>query len=108
MLLESYKNLPHPERTVLRRLAFGATNEQAVRNIQIKDLSFSLDKIPYSLLEIKKVLVEENERTGWFPTRWVDGPDFENSSRNYDALSEIRLRTTLFNKGKHLFNTLTG
>ncbi len=66
-----YMDLPHAERTILRRLAFGATPEQTfkVRKAKPEHLQI-IEAIPYDLAALKQVMIEENERTGWFPRPW--------------------------------------
>lgn len=62
--LEEYYALPHPARTDLRRAAFGAPFPAEWTT------GFDLDSI-------RAMLIEENERTGWFPNRWTDQIDEE-------------------------------
>ncbi|MBA2413784.1 MAG: hypothetical protein H0V63_13330 [Burkholderiaceae bacterium] len=65
MKLATYYSLTHDERSHLRRKVFGNatlnTSEQ----------------------ELKDALIAENEATGWFPGRWVDGDD------ELDALESV-------------------
>jgi hypothetical protein len=59
LTLDQYYALPKADRTILRRAAFGAT------------LPVGLT-VPYDLAHLKSILELENERTGTFPTKWVD------------------------------------
>ncbi len=66
MKLATYYSLTHDERSHLRRKMFGDT-----------------ETLTTSEAELKASLVAENEATGWFPTRWVDGDD------ELDALESV-------------------
>jgi hypothetical protein len=57
--LAEYQALPKPERQLLRRLAFGMPTPACFSCI-------------YDLAHLKSILEAENERTGTFPTKWVD------------------------------------
>ena len=57
--LDEYNALPKPERQLLRRLAFGMPAPACFSCI-------------YDLAHLKSILEAENERTGTFPTKWVD------------------------------------
>jgi hypothetical protein len=57
--LVEYYALPKPERSLLRRLAFGMPAPDCFRPI-------------YDLADLRAKLEAENEATGEFPTRWVD------------------------------------
>jgi hypothetical protein len=59
LTLEQYYAMPKPERSLLRRLAFGMVPPACFSSI-------------YDLAHIKAILEAENEATGEFPERWVD------------------------------------
>lgn len=60
--LEEYMALPHPERNLLRRLAFGAVPPPCF-------------VCTYDINHIRTILVQENERTGDFGTKWTSTID---------------------------------
>lgn len=58
--MESYMQLPHEERTLLRRAAFGMAGIPS-------ELTAG-----YNLAALRDLLLAENERTGCFAGRWTD------------------------------------
>jgi hypothetical protein len=62
LTLDEYYAMPKPERTLLRRLAFGMVPPACFSSI-------------YDLAHLKAILEAENEATGEFPERWVDQAD---------------------------------
>ena len=74
---ETYMELPHAERRILRRLAFGATPAQTFR-VPYKPLPKKvteeqlqiIEAIPYDLVALKQTLIEENDKTAVMPREW--------------------------------------
>ena len=62
LTLEQYRALPHDDRTILRRAAFGAAIPAHVVG-------------EYDLEHLKALLVEDNEATAVMPEKWTAQSD---------------------------------
>ena len=62
LTMQEYQALPHEERTLLRRAAFGAAVPLALVD-------------GFDLAHIRALLIAENERTAVMPERWTDQGD---------------------------------
>jgi hypothetical protein len=63
LTIEEYAALPHGERTLLRRAAFGHPG------VSLRMIGNDVD---IDLNHLKELLSNQNAQTGVFPERWVD------------------------------------